>query len=92
LLDKLEDDTSFLFVANVKYNGESYSTRKVYFDKDNGFNWWSNRGESKFNTIGNLQKGNWYKLSDLVTYPFYIYVYIDSADNVHRFNVNLSNY
>ena len=92
LLDKLEDDTSFLFVGNVKYNGEKYITRKVYFNKKNGFFWWSNRGESKTETIGNLQKDNWYKLSDLVTYPYFVYVFIDSANTVHRFDVNLANY
>jgi len=92
LLDKLEDDTSFLFVGNIKYNGEQFSKRKVYFDKKNGFFWWSDKGETKTETIGNLQKDNWYKFSNLVTYPYYIYVYIDSSNQAHRFDVNLANY
>ncbi len=92
LLEKLEDDTSFLFAGNVKYNGEKYSNRKVYFDKKNGFFWWSDKGETKTETIGNLQKDNWYKFSDLVTYPYYVYVYIDSSNKAHRFDVNLANY
>lgn len=40
LLKKLMEDTSFSYTANVKYNGEKYSKRKVYFSKDNGFVWW----------------------------------------------------
>jgi hypothetical protein len=92
LLEKLEDDTSFLFVGNVKYNGEKYTTRKVYFNKKNEFFWWSDRGETKTETIGNLQKDNWYKFSNLVTYPYFVYVFIDSTNTVHRFDVNLANY
>lgn len=92
LLEKLEDDTSFLFVANVKYNGEKYSTRKVYFNKNNGFFWWSDKGEAKTEAIGNLQKDNWYKFSDLVTYPYYVYVYVDTLGKAHCFDVNLANY
>jgi hypothetical protein len=92
LLEKLENDTSFLFVGNVTYNGEQYLTRKVYFDKPNGFFWWSNNGETKTETIGELQKDNWYKFSHLVTYPYYVYVYIGSVNKVHRFDVNLANY
>ena len=37
LLEKLVEDTSFSYVTNVKYNGEKYSERKVYFNLDNGF-------------------------------------------------------
>lgn len=92
LLEKLEDDTSFLFVANVNYNGMKYSDRKVYFSKNNGFFWWSNKGEVKTETIGNLQRNNWYKFSNLVTYPYYVYIYVDSLNKAHRFDVNLANY
>ena len=92
LIEKLIDDTSFLFVGNVKYNNENYTTRKVYFNKNNGFFWWSNKGEIKTKTIGNLQQGNWYKFSNLLTYPYYVYIFIDSSNKVHRFDVNLANY
>lgn len=93
ILSKLEDDSSFIFFANVKYNGEAYATRKVYFNKNNDFLWLLDNGRGvKTQAIGNLQPGNWYEFSNLVTYPYYIYVYIDSTNKVHRFDVNLANY
>jgi hypothetical protein len=93
ILNKLENDSSFIFFANAKYNGERYLTRKIYFNKDNGFLWLTDKyGDTKVKTIGNLQSKTWYKFSHLVTYPYYIYVYVDSSNNVQRFNVNLANY
>lgn len=92
IIRKLEEDKSFVFVANVKTNGVKYSVRKVYFNKDNGFLWWTSDGSTKEKVIGNLQKDTWYKFSHLVTYPFYVFVYVDSGNNVHSFNVNLANY
>lgn len=93
ILDKLEDDSSFIFFTNVKYNGEKYSTRKVYFNKDNGFPWLADKyGNVKVKTIGNLQSNNWYKFSHLVTHPYFVYVYIDSVSKIHWFDVNLANY
>lgn len=97
LASKLEDDSSFIFFANVKYNGEKYSTRKIYFNKDNGFFWREGylvgkETKSTVNVIGALKKNNWYKFSYLVTHPYYVYVYIDNTNKVHRFDVNLSNY
>lgn len=97
LLSKLEDDSSFIFYANVKYNGEKYSTRKVYFNMDNGFYW--NEGyligtETKrtVDKIGVLEKNQWYKFSHLVTHPYYVYIYVDSSNKVHRFDVDVANY
>lgn len=93
ILDKLEDDSSFIFFANVKYNREKYSTRKVYFNKDNDFLWLAdNIGDVRVKTIGNLQPGSWYKFSHLVTHPYSVYVYIDSINKTHRFDVNVANY
>ncbi|WP_346320280.1 hypothetical protein [Chitinophaga sp. YIM B06452] len=92
LLGKLEDDTTFIFVGNVKYNGENYSTRKVFFNKKNNFLWWTTKGDTQTDTIGTLQKNTWYKFSNLLTYPYYLYIYVDSTSQVHRFDVNQSNY
>lgn len=98
ILNKLEEDSSFMYYANVKIEqGESYKNREIYFNKYNGFYWGS---KSRFNTtdtvktIGNLQQDNWYKFSDLglISHPYYIYIYIDTANKVHRFDVNLANY
>ena len=92
LLSKLEEDSSFMFVGNVPPNGVKYSERKVFFNKDNGFWWWTADGNHKQKVIGNLKMGSWYEFSDLLTYPYSFYVYIDSANDAHRFNVNLANY
>ena len=95
ILDKTEEDPSFLFYSNIRLpEGESYKGRKIYFDKFNGFYW--NAGhylnEQKVKTFGNLQKGTWYRLSGLSPFRVGIYVYVDSADKVHRFNITPSNY
>jgi hypothetical protein len=93
VLERLEEDSSFTYVANVRIGkGESYKDQRVYFNKDNGFYWWTDNGEAKTKTIGNLQKGCWYKFSHLVTYPYYVYVFADSANKIFRQDVNLANY
>lgn len=92
LLENLEDDTTFFFIGNVNDNGIKYASRKVYFSRDNGFYWWSIRGENKTKTISNLEKNTWYKFSNLVTYPFFIYVFVDSLSISHQYEVNLANY
>lgn len=98
ILNKLEEDSSFMHYGNVKIEqGESYKNRKIHFNRFNGFYWGS---KNRFNnidtvkTIGNLQQGAWYKFSDLrlIIHPYYIYVYVDSSNKVHRFDVNLANY
>lgn len=98
ILNKLEEDSSFMHYANVKIPiKETYKSKKIYFNKSNGFYWGS---KSRFNstdtvkTIGNLQQNAWYKFSDLglINHPYHIYIYIDSTNNVHRFDVNLANY
>lgn len=98
LLGKLEEDTPFMHYANVKIKqGESYKGKKIYFNQYNGF-YWGNK--SRYNsddttqTIGALQHGSWYRFSDLgvIGNPYYIYIYIDSTNTAHRFDVNLSNY
>ena len=98
LLDKLEEDSSFMHFANVKIaQGEAYKNKKIFFNRDNGFYWGSGSRHSsndQSKTIGVLQPGCWYRFSDLglLAHPYYVYIYIDSAKNAHRFEVNLSNY
>jgi hypothetical protein len=97
ILSKLENDSSFIFFANVKYNGDKYSTRKIYFNKDNDFYWKEgylagNEIKDTVKRIGALEQNYWYKFSYLKTHPYYVYVYIDSSNRVHRFDVNLANY
>ena len=91
ILNKLEEDTSFGWVANVKIQkGGNYNTKKVLFNKDNGFDWWGKDGIRKTKIIGKLEKNSWYKISRLSYY--YFIIYIDSVENVHRFVINQTNY
>ncbi len=95
ILRKLEKDPSFMHYANVKISKwEGYKNKKIYFNRNNGFYWGS---KSRFNsddtttTIGNLKPISWYRFTDLGAIA-QIYVYVDSTNKVHRFDVNLANY
>lgn len=91
LTSKLKPDSSFWYVANVKIGKHAhYKNKKIYFNQDNGFYWWTPRGETRVKTIGKLQQNTWYEISRL-TYYYHI-VYIDSAGNAHPFIINPSNW
>lgn len=92
ILSKLEEDSLFRWYANIKIDGESYKNLKVFFNKSNGFAWLDDVKKKHTMILGNLQKENWYKFSHLLSHPYYVYVYIDSLNKAHRFDVNLSNY
>jgi hypothetical protein len=91
---KLKQDISFVYRANVKYNGEDYATRKVYFNKDNGFLWWGDLHDSSSTkkVLGELQQNTWYLLAGLSNVRTLYYIYIDSQGNVHRFERMASNW
>lgn len=90
-------DSSFSFIANAKYNGESYLTRKVYFNRENGFVWRRppNIDISRsmtYNTIGKLQQDTWYLLAGLQLRSLF-YIFLDSSDSLHVFKVStMTNY
>lgn len=92
--NKLEEDTSFTFTANINYNGEDYSARKIYFNKDNGFLWWDNslKSSSSKKVLGELQLGTWYILAGLSNVRTIYYIYIDSQGKVHSFERMSSNW
>jgi hypothetical protein len=96
ILQNLEEDTSFMHFANLRIEGENYKTTKIYFNRFNGFYWGSksrNNSTDSSQTIGNLQQRNWYRFSDLgLGSRSFIFVYVDSSNNVHRFDIDLSNY
>ena len=92
ILSKLEEDSLFRWYANVKIHENSYKNRKIYFSKDNGFTWLDDIEKKRTMVLGNLEKGNWYKFSDLVSYPFYVYLYVDSSNTIYRLDKNLANY
>ena len=88
-------DTSFAYKANIKYTGESYTKRKVYFNRDNGFAWCNlnnMHSDCEQKIMGELQRNNWYLLA-LSQFKTLRYVYIDSLDSLHTYQVNtMTNY
>lgn len=93
ILNKLEEDSSFRWFTNIKMpEAKTYKNKKIYFNKDNGFTWLDDVSQKRTTVFGNLEKNQWYRFSHLVTYPYYIYLYIDSTNKIHRFDVNLANY
>jgi len=89
---KLVDDSSFHFFGGPSPSKGSVSKAKFYFNKENEFTWIKANLREYVRTIGDLEKGNWYKFSHLVSFPYFIYIYVDNTNNVHRVDVNLSNY
>ena len=92
LVKKLEKDTSFAYTGNVRYNGQSYSVRKVYFGRDNGFLWWGNlyKPNSTKTILGELQYETWYLLAGLGKPKTLYYIYLDSLDSLYTFEVPAS--
>ena len=90
LLKKLVEDESFSYTANVKYNGEKYYKRRVYFNRDNGFTWWAVDNKSSKRILGELKQDTWYLLCGLSKFKTLYYVYLDSLDSLHSFKVPAS--
>ena len=91
----LVEDTIFSYMTNVKYNGQRYAKRKVYFNKDNGFLWRGNphKSSSAKSTLGDLQQNTWYLLLGLSENEVLYYVYIDSMDSLNVYKIkNMTNY
>jgi hypothetical protein len=69
---------------------------KVYFNKDNGWKWVkvaSNyKDNERYTTIGNLQKDQWYRFSNLRGKGgFFIYAYVDQKGDLHQYYQDLRN-
>ena len=92
----LIEDSTFSFHTNIKYNGEDYAKRKVYFNRNNGLSWGRlNDRHSNYeqDVIGVLEKNTWYLLAGLSKLRTLYYVYIDNADSVHVYKVStMTNY
>lgn len=88
-VQKLEKDTSFTYTANVEYNGENYSKRKVYFERDNGFLWWGDVHDSNSSkkVLGQLQQETWYFFGGLGKEKTLYYVYLDCLGSLQVFKV-----
>lgn len=90
---RLKVDSSFIFVANVKIpTRRNYKNTKIYFNRDNGFFWYTRDGESRRATLGNLEKGKWYRFSRLLTHNYDVYVYIDSSNKAHTHDYVYANF
>lgn len=88
-------DTSFTYTGFVEYNGESYTTRKVYFNRDNGFLWYEDfpKSGSTKKTLGGVQQDTWYLLAGLSKFKTLYYVYLDTSDSLHVYKVaGMTNY
>ena len=94
LLQKLEQDTSLIYRASVDFNGVDYYERKVYFNRNNGFLWWSDlhKSNSAKKVLGKLQQETWYLLLGLGRPRTLYYVYLDSRDSLHTFKVPASSW
>ena len=92
LFNKLEMDSTFYF----GYNGLNIKkdkpllTGKVFFDRDNGFEWYTGKGNIKI--VGVLENETWYLISGLRTEPYELIIYVDENEQVHRFNKLASNF
>ena len=92
LFHKLEMDSTSFF----GYNGLNFKkdkpllTGKVFFDRDNGFEWYTAKGNKK--TVGELENETWYLISGLKTEPYEIIIYVDKNEQLHRFNKLASNF
>lgn len=89
IANKLEVDSTFIY-----RNSTSGKTTKIYFNKKNENDWSFGHFtiEKEVSEIGSLKNDTWYKFSNLRTLAYYVYIYVDPLGEVHRFNVNLSNF
>ena len=97
LLQKLIEDEESSYGANIKYNGEEYAQRKVYFNRKENFVWRKppavdpNR-DTEYDTVGNLKKETWYLFAGLSKVNTLYYVYIDSTGKLHTIRVPASDW
>lgn len=92
ILSKLEVDSNSIYFANVIIKpSDTYKHKKIYFDRENDFYWIKDKyGNERVKVIGKLELNNWYEISKLNYYSFF--VYIDSLSNVRRYTINQANY
>lgn len=94
LSNKLMKDLSFSFGATITNNGVSFSERKIYFNKDNGFSWWKDVHDSKSSRkiLGELELETWYLLYGLSNDGSAHFVYIDSDNTTYQYKKLASNW
>ena len=64
---------------------------KVFFNKNNGWNWTVNGTEQPI--VGKLENSKWYKFSKLLmNTKYYSYVFVDSVGQTHMYSVNKANW
>lgn len=95
ILSKLKEDSLSGWYANANVSDRKeaiYRSKKIYFTKDNGFPWKNNITGKETSVFGRLETNTWYRFAGLVSYAYWVYVYVDSSRRLHHFNVNLANY
>jgi hypothetical protein len=95
LLKKLVEDTAFIYTAYIKSNEEHLEEPRIYFDRPNDFVWrkppeLDSLRTTEFRTIGRLEAGNWYMIAGLSDMKTLYFVYIDSLDHPHPYEVPAS--
>ncbi|WP_299675538.1 hypothetical protein [uncultured Tenacibaculum sp.] len=100
IVNKLEKDSLFFYSYNV---GKTYdssmslsklSEKKIYFHKPNEGLWVKGRfSGDTVKVLGSLGNNKWYKFSNLKSRTkFFVFIYVDTTGQVHRFDQDLSNY
>ncbi|MGI9527357.1 MAG: hypothetical protein ACR2MS_09645 [Weeksellaceae bacterium] len=93
LFNGLVEDSSFLYHTRIRYNGEDFTKRKVYFNKYNGFRWCDSNNmhsDCEKRTLEQLRQETWYVfygLSSIHTTAYY--AYFDSSDSLYLFRVGM---
>jgi len=95
LVQVLERDSTFMFTANVAFDGVEYAKRKIFFNKANGFYWRKFPSVDpsrsfKIEMLNELEAGIWYRLGGLSTISTLYYIYIDTRDSLHVIEVPAS--
>lgn len=92
-LQNFEENVESQRVGYLNKTKVKFSSRRVFFNKYNGFNWYKMDREHNDRIFGNLHLRSWYLFTGLFhTSATYVYAYIDEMGNGHLYTVSLSNY
>jgi hypothetical protein len=96
IVNKLELDSSFAFLF-ISDASSKILNDTIYFDRKNQGQWVFRDPATtllgrKADKFGELENDSWYKISHLRDRQFYVYIYVDTTGEIHRFDQDLSNY
>ena len=93
VIERLKVDSTFVAYYSGLNANEPDKPRlkgKVFFDKNNGWNWRVNGKEKR--VLGSLENNSWYKFSELYGSAIYEFVFVDNNGHTSVLTVNLNNY